>query len=176
MSHNLYKDIKIHMYKFAFLLFIVFSLPSFAGSKCQLEWDSLKSVQSQLRKNSNEWLRNEERRRHKIYQDCRKGKNNASSKTQKHRTQKQTSYTKYKSTPKYRPYRSTTSKVNVKGRFSGEKQQAWLDYYHSPKGCKTPKSTSQFSKCLAHRDSEAEKFDKVWDEQHAPPSIVLGSH
>lgn len=176
MFHNLYKDIKIHMYKFLLLLFVIFSFPSLAGSKCQLEWDSLKAVQSQLRQYSYEWLRDKERRKHKEYQDCRKHKNNKSSSTKKNTYKTQKNYAQNKPIPKYRPYRSTTSKVKVAGRYSGEKQQAWLDYYHSPKGCKSPKSTSKFSKCLVHRDSEAEKFEKVWDEQHAPPPIVLGSH
>ena len=177
MSHiSLYKDIKIHMYKLVIFLFIIFSAPSFAGSKCQTQWDSLKAVQQQLRHQSYEWLRDKERRKHKEYQDCRKGKNNKSSKTKKYTTSKQSAYTQYKQSPSYRPYRSTISKVNVTGRFKGDKQQAWLDYYHSPKGCKSPKTTSKFSTCLQHRDSEAAKFEQVWDEQHAPSSIVLGTN
>ena len=68
MSHNLYKDIKIHMYKLATLLFVVFSLPAFAASICQTEWDAYKAVQKQLRQQSYEWLRDKERRKHKEYQ------------------------------------------------------------------------------------------------------------
>ena len=164
------------MYKLTILLFVIFSLPAFAASKCQTEWDAYKAVQKQLRQQSYEWLRDKERRKHKEYQDCRKSKNNKSSSTIKPSSNNQKTYAKYKPLPKYGAYPCIPSKVNVAGRYSGEKQQAWLDYYHSPKGCKNPKSTSQFSKCLQHRDDEANKFEKVWDEQNAPPSITLDSN
>jgi hypothetical protein len=142
---------------------------------CQDEWDALKSIQSHMRKNSTEWARQEEHRRHKTYQDCRKGKNKQSEKSKNHSNNNQT-YTHYRVPIKHKKYRSTISKVNVNGRFKGDKQQAWLDYYHAPQGCKNPKSTSQFSKCLQDRDNQAEIFEQVWLEQKAPPSIKLGTH
>ena len=108
------------MYKCVLLILIIFSAPSFAGSKCQTQWDSLKLVQQQLRHQSYEWLRDRERRKHKEYQACRKSKNNKSSKTKKHTTSKQSTYTQYKQLPSYRPYRSTISQVNVTGRFKGD--------------------------------------------------------
>ena len=83
---NLYTDIKIAMYKLILFLLVLFSFPLFAGSKCQLEWDALKSVQNQLRQKSYEWLREKERRKHKDYQACRKGKNREKAQSRSTRT------------------------------------------------------------------------------------------
>lgn len=165
------------MYKFALLLLVIFSFPSFAATKCKLEWDALKNVQSQLRHNSTEWLRDKERRNHKAYQDCRKGKKKRKTKNKSYIANSSQNYTQYnKPLPNYRPYGSTINKLKIKGLFTGDKQQAWLDYYRPPKECLSPKSTQQFSKCLKFRDNEANKFRKVWDEQQAPPSINLGNN
>ena len=86
---------------------------------CQLEWNALKAVQSQLRQNSYEWLRDKERRKHTEYQNCRKGKNKESTKAKNnldkmYSNKKQKPYKKRNSVAKYRAYDSTISKVNVK--------------------------------------------------------------
>ena len=174
------------MHKFALCIFIIFtaySQPSFAGSKCQLEWDALKSVQSQLRHKSSQWLRNQEHERHRKYQDCRKAKNNKSTKTKKyirHNTKSIVQYNKpthQNRTPmRYQKNRSTISTVSVKGLFTGKKQQAWLEYYRPTQKCIKPKSTQQFSQCLKVREDEANKFHTLWQEQHAPPSFTLSTH
>lgn len=143
---------------------LIVSNQTIAKSKCEREWNALKSVQSKLRHKSTEYLRNKEHRKHKKYQDCRKGKTKSSKKS---RTKT------YSSTPKntykkhYPNYyvRNTfnSSSVNVKAKFKGEKQNEWMQYYVIPKECISPKSTSKFARCLAERDKEAEEFSKKWE-------------
>jgi hypothetical protein len=155
------------MYKFILLILIIFSHQSFAGSKCPDEWNALKSIQSHLRNNSTEWARSEERRRHKTYQECRKRKNNTLTKTKSYSNKSQETYNQFETLPENKAYRSSISKVNIKGRFKGYKQQAWLDYYRAPARCQSPKNSQQFSKCLQNRDNQAEIFEQVWREHKA---------
>lgn len=162
------------MCKLLILIFIIFSASSLADSKCQFEWDALKNVQSQLRHKSTHGLRNQEHLKHSEYQDCRKGKSKKSLKT-KSVADKSSHVVPRNSKPTspVKQYRSTTNKVHVKGLFTGEKQQAWLDYYRPAKKCRSPKTTQQFSKCLQNRDLQATNFEKRWLERNAPPSITL---
>ncbi|MGB1261488.1 MAG: hypothetical protein ACPG52_01155 [Cognaticolwellia sp.] len=174
------------MVKFAlsiFIIFTCFSQPSFAGSKCQFEWDALKNVQSQLRHRSSQWLRDQEHKKHREYQDCRKAKNNKSSKVKKYArnnqkavTQYRKAKTQYRKPIRFKKNRSTISTVSVKGLFTGEKQQAWLEYHRPAQACKNPKTTQKFSQCLKNRADEANKFQLLWQEQHAPPSFTLSAN
>lgn len=129
------------MYKFALLLFVIFSFPSFAGSKCQLEWDSLKAVQSQLRHQSYEWLRDKERRKHKEYQDCRKGRT------------------------KTKTYKRASNKTNLENLFYGKKQKQWLKYYRTPQSCKNPSTERKLKECIRQRDKKAYHFERVWNSK-----------
>jgi len=162
------------MDKLLILIFIIFSAPSLASSKCQFEWHALKNVQSQLRQKSTQWLRNQEHLKHSEYQDCRKGKSKRTSKAKNVADKSPSAVTRNnKPISQVKQYRSTMNKVHVKGLFTGEKQQAWLDYYRPAKKCKSPKTTQQFSKCLQNRDLQATKFERHWLERNAPPSITL---
>ncbi|QDP02176.1 hypothetical protein [Thalassotalea sp. PS06] len=53
----------------------------------------------------------------------------------------------------------------IRGKFTGEKQVAWLKYYQPEKACRRPKTTSMFAKCLAIRDQQAEQFSALWEQQ-----------
>lgn len=174
------------MYKLILFLLVLFSFPLFAGSKCQLEWDALKSVQNQLRQKSYEWLREKERRKHKDYQACRKGKNREKAQSRSTRTSQ--NYNNQVSNingsnhiSNYRaPRTQHKTVINIKGYFKGEKQNDWLKYYREvkPKYCNSPKSTSEFAKCLNNEKEEVEKFKILWrmrnPDKEAPSSIVLG--
>lgn len=143
---------------------LIVSNQTFAKSKCEREWNDLKSVQSQMRHRSTEYLRDQERYRHKEYQDCRKGKDKKS-KTYKTKTKhKKTSYKKH-SYVKYSP-KNITNTVSLQGKFKDEKQDAWIQYYDKPKECILPKNIQVFSRCLSERDEEAKKFDMEWTAGH----------
>ncbi|MGJ8691551.1 MAG: hypothetical protein ACSHW0_03650 [Thalassotalea sp.] len=49
--------------------------------------------------------------------------------------------------------------VTVKGKYSGKKQQAWLDFYQPLEKCRKPKSTQAFALCLQDRDQQQVLFE-----------------
>ena len=142
---------------------LVISNQSLAKSKCEKEWDALKAVQAQLRHKSTEYLRNKERIRHTEYQNCRKGKSKKSSNGNSVKTT-------YKPQKKYYSNKKVrnsfgNSKVNIKSKFTGEKQEAWLAFYKTPKECIAPKTTTKFAKCINDRNLAAKHFTNNWDNR-----------
>lgn len=156
--------------------FILFSTDSFSASKCENQWQALKSVQTQLRHKSTEFLRKQEHEKHTDYQNCRKNKNANNSKT------KTTKNSTVQSSNK-RPSHILNKRINrqlvgnkaitIKGYFEGEKQNQWLKFYQRPKYCHSPKSTQVFAKCMQHKEEEAIKFEQKWQEQHLPSKFTL---
>ena len=162
---------------------LIVSNQTFAKSKCEREWNDLKSIQSQMRHRSTEYLRDEERDKHKEYQDCRKGKNK---KPISHKTK--TTYKTHKTTdtknshityPDIKSYRTKTKYTNFnysknslkkqkprKNQFRGEKLEAWLSHFKTPQVCMAPKEMSQFAKCVSYRKEEKEKFNIEWTAKH----------
>lgn len=57
---------------------------------------------------------------------------------------------------------STNKGLVVKGKYKGRKQQAWLNYYKMPQGCKKPKSTQQFAACLYEKEQQQIAFEKQY--------------
>ncbi len=146
------------------LAFLIASNPILAKSKCEDEWNALKSIQSQMRQRSTEYLRVEEHKKHDEYQNCRKGKTNNKNSEGKNSQKKYSTSKKYYLQKKLRNS-FNSSAVNMKTKFKGEKQQAWLDYYTTPKDCISPKSTAKFAKCLDERDNKAIEFDLNWKDE-----------
>ncbi|MEY8216273.1 MAG: hypothetical protein RPR97_17530 [Colwellia sp.] len=144
---------------------LIVSNQASAISKCEREWNDLKSIQSQMRHRSTEYLRDKERDKHKEYQSCRKDKNKKS-KSYKTKTKHKNPKTTYKS-HSYPRYSSNNIKYSgsIKGKFKGEKQKAWLKHYRTPQECISPKNISKFSRCLSYRDEEAEKFTVQWNNK-----------
>lgn len=148
------------------LIFILFtiSLPSYSASKCQEEWDYLKKVQAQLRYKSTEYWRKKEHEAHNIYQNCRKGKNKKTTS----RSSQIEIYKNKKSKIKFKKYKKVGNPIaTVKGFYTGEKQNAWIKYYKTPKECKNPKTTSKFAKCLEHKRETSKEFDIIWKEKNS---------
>lgn len=141
---------------------LIVSNQTFANSKCEREWNDLKSIQTQMRHKSTEYLRNKERDKHKEYQNCRKGKKK---KSKKYKTK--ANYNKQSTNNTYRKYTSNTitNTVSLKGKFNGDKQDAWVKYYDKPQECVEPKDISQFSRCLKYRDEKARDFDREWNSK-----------
>ena len=155
------------MIKSIILIFVIIaSNKSYAKSKCELEWNALKAVQAQLKQKSYEWLRKKEHEKHNEYQNCRKGKTNKLITDLK---KEKISPKKNKQIKKYMPkteYSRNNNKYSgeIKGKFKGEKQDAWIKYYNKyrPIKCKTPKSIQIFSQCVKHKNNEAKNFNLVW--------------
>lgn len=145
------------------IILLIISIQSPAKSKCELEWNALKAVQAQLRNKSTEYLRNKERKKHTEYQNCRKGKSKKNS--NKHVIKN--TYNPQKKYYSNRKIRNSfgNSKVNIKSKFTGEKQQAWLAFYKTPKECISPKTTTKFAKCINDRNLAAEHFSNNWDNK-----------
>ncbi|WP_448568902.1 hypothetical protein [Thalassotalea ganghwensis] len=151
------------------LLAAVFSPNANASIKCQSEWQSLKHTQQLMRHKSTETLRQKEHKKAKAYQDCRRGKTKPKIEINKknlttNSTHKQRQNTASKSKiNKSEPIKYTRS-INVSGKFSGEKQDAWLKHYQAPKECAHPKTTQQFAKCTENRNEQATKFSVAWEK------------
>lgn len=145
------------------LLFIA-STETFAKSKCELEWNALKAVQSQLRHKSTEYLREKEHKKNNAYQDCRKGKNKNNTSIKSTQYLPSNTPSKHYSVGQAR-HSFNNSSVKMKGKFTGEKQESWNNYYVRPKDCINPKSTSKFAECLNDRDMQAAKFDLLWADK-----------
>lgn len=159
----------MHIYKSLILLFLFSGLTYGVEMRCQADWDNLKAIQTKMRHGDNsESTRDRERKLHSIYQQCRMGK------TDKISPQKSSPLKQQSSNHRRKVYYSNAknpfqdAKVAVKGRYEGEKQKAWVDYYRAPPECKKPKSTSAFAKCMAHRDEVSKEFDKKWADHIKP--------
>lgn len=148
------------------ILWIIFLLivtnQSNAKSKCEFEWNSLKAVQSQLRHKSTDYLRKKEHKKHTEYQNCRKGRNNKS-KNYEPKNEYSTQRNYYSN--QYARNSFKNSPVQMKAKFKGDKQEAWMGYYTTPKDCIKPKKISKFASCLQYRDMKAEEFDILWNER-----------
>ena len=127
------------------IIILVTSQQSIAGSKCQEKWDALKAIQAQLRHKSTEFYRKEEHKRHKAYQDCRKGKTNKKYKTSRIQSSNQ---------------------KKLENIYSGKKQKAWLKYYRTPQSCKSTNNAKKSKRCIDKRNDKAGQFDRVWKITH----------
>jgi len=143
---------------------LIASNQSIAKSKCEKEWNALKSVQSQLRNKSTEYLRNKEHTKHSEYQNCRKNKSKESNNEKTKTKYVKPSYVKpnYVKKSSISTTKNITNNISLKGKFEDEKQDAWIQYYDKPQECISPKKVQEFSKCLNHRDDAAKKFNVMW--------------
>jgi hypothetical protein len=53
-----------------------------------------------------------------------------------------------------------TSKLIVKAKYQGRKQQAWLDFYQRPEKCRRPKTTQMFAYCLEDERKQQLRFEQ----------------
>ena len=169
------------MFKYLILPFLViFSTSSYAKrTDCITEKKQLQNIQKIMKKGYKprlgEYYRKIEREKHDAYQICRRNKNNSSKKTnvKNHKKQTKKNYSSLNKSRNYNRPLVSRGTINIKGKFKGEKQSAWLRHYKTPKNCLTPKTIPEFAKCLSIRDKAAEKFDILWRKNNAPASIKL---
>ncbi len=139
-----------------------------AGKKqCQPYLDKLRNIQSLQRighsnKKARSLAKREQKARDKWWQ-CQQGKlpKKASIKKKK----KKQSHPQIKQKPeiptfdqRYVQSASFTNKVVIRGEFSGQKQQDWLDYYQPQPKCLKPSSTQVFAFCLDDRKKQRQQF------------------
>lgn len=164
--------------RFSYLIGFIFLLHSFSvlatKKACQPYLDKLRNIQSQQRagysnKKGRSLADREQKARDKWWQ-CQQGK---LPKSKRKKNKKKTkSSTKDKDNtllakmPKYKissiDTLSFSSKLTIKAKYQGVKQQAWLDYYQQPKKCKVPKSTKTFAYCLEDEQKQQQAFDRQY--------------
>ncbi len=159
-----------------FSLLLVFSTVTVAGKKrCQPLLEKLQNIQAQQRqgysvKKGISLQARADKAREKWWQcENRINKPNKKRKGQKKQVKVQYSdqYDDHSIVTEkaVKPF-ATSKPIVVKGRFSGKKQQAWLDYYQRPEKCKRPKTTQVFAFCMEHKAKQQAIFDKNYQPDH----------
>ncbi|QBY04116.1 hypothetical protein E2K93_06840 [Thalassotalea sp. HSM 43] len=167
------------------LIYIVFfSSKAEAQDHCQQHFDALENIRTIMRAGykepHGEYLRNREREIKEDIRLCKKSKPK-STKTYNYITQKETHKKKLQSIHVPNKDQLGRQALIIKGLFEGKKQQAWLDHYQRPDECRSPETSSQFAKCINHRDEAAEKFSANWNRMitttntNIPKQSNLGS-
>lgn len=149
---------------------MVWVKPVSAGKKqCQPYLDKLRNIQAQQRvghsnKKAHSLAKREQKARDKWWQ-CQQGKlpKKASIKKKKKTRSKGSSLANKKmQTPifdqAYAQSASLTNHVVIRGEFSGQKQQDWLDYFQPLEQCLKPSSTQIFAFCLEDRRKQRQQF------------------
>ncbi|MBO9490832.1 hypothetical protein J7384_10735 [Endozoicomonas sp. G2_1] len=164
-------------------IFLIVSNQTFGKSKCQDEWNDLKSAQALSRQSSSEATRNWEKHVFKIYNACIKNKNKEPvSKSVEKQVNKKTTSNKTKKLLKPKKYYKrelSNQPIEMKARYYDGRQNDWLKYYRAHKSpqCKKPKSTKLFAKCIEERDKLSIEFERHWRMENpgkqAPPAIKL---
>jgi len=140
---------------------LLITTPVIAQQKCTQAMQTLKNHQSLMRKgysaSKGEKLRVKERKLFNAYQKCLTSPpTHSSTKTKKKKTSNSVDYS---NAPQIK-WQNTS--LNFRGRFSGEKQKAWLAYYKQPKQCGKPKSLQDFAWCTEHKRKSSEEFSELW--------------
>ena len=135
--------------------------PVLAQQNCTQAMQTLKNHQSLMRKgysaSTGEKLRSKERKLFNAYQKCLKSPpTHSGTKTKK---KKISNNVDYSNAPQIK-WQNTS--LNFRGRFSGEKQKAWLAYYKQPEQCVKPKSLQDFAWCTEHKTKSSEVFSELW--------------
>jgi len=55
-----------------------------------------------------------------------------------------------------------TNQLEIKGKYQGQQQQDWLNFYQKPDKCKKTKTTQQFAFCIEDQSRQQNEFEKQW--------------
>jgi len=152
----------------------LYSEKALAKAKCKPYLEKLQNIQALQRqgyslKRGNSLRKREQAAREKWWQ-CEQGKIQPTSKKSKARKKKQEKKKRYVKTKRTRtgeiekklvPF-SNQGQIVLKGRFTGEKQQAWLQYYVQPKKCLRPKTTQVFAFCMEDKLAQQAVFEQEY--------------
>lgn len=172
--------------KILVLQLMLMSFFSYAGKKqCQPYLDKLRNIQSMQKvghsNSKGRSLSQREEKVREVWWQCQQGKlPKAKAKKSSNSSKSANSSTPTKTTPAKKSFVvsqktkqaktgsasefNLTHKLVIKGKFQGEKQQRWLDYYQPPEKCIKPKSTQTFAFCMENRRLQQQAFDKA-DQQ-----------
>ena len=145
--------------------------------KCQSYLDHLRNIQSQQRagysnRQGKALAKKEQKARDKWWR-CKQGKQVKNNQKTKHKAKernkrtKQTKPTITKINPQnFRrkgglntPPRALTNTVVLKAKYTGIKQQHWLNFYRQPSRCRVPKSTQEFAFCIENKHQQQKLFE-----------------
>ena len=163
------------MNKYLLLLLLMswFTNTAYAAKKeCAVFLNKYHNIQAQQRqgqsiKSSNNLRKKEDLARERWW-DCENNKTtNIKKKNNKKPSAKSSKINENKTIKHYKndkePILSFSSnKLVLKGRYSGDKQFKWLDFYKRPKKCLRPKSTQIFAYCMDHK----EKHQTIFEQQY----------
>tara|TARA_R110000764_G_scaffold24452_10_gene58830 strand:+ start:663 stop:1172 length:510 start_codon:yes stop_codon:yes gene_type:complete len=159
------------------LIMLLSSFEALAGKKhCQSYRKKLDSIQAQQRQaNSNKRsksLATQEAKARNNWWQCENGKLKSKTKKKqrvklKHTDQKKIISVGGANNKKIAPLKAlvpfaSNSPVVVRSKYQGEKLQAWLKFYQVNKGCRQPKSMSQFSACVEDKRRQQTEFEKSY--------------
>jgi len=150
------------------LLVLISSFDVFAGKKrCKPLLEKLQNIQAQQRTaysvNKGMSLQARADKAREKWWQCENKINQLSKKHKKTKVKakesKRTTVATIVNNQVIKPF-ATSKPIVMKSRFSGKKQQAWLDYYHQhkPAKCKRPKTTKVFAFCIEDKAKQAEIF------------------
>ncbi|WP_426359789.1 hypothetical protein ACPUVO_06060 [Pseudocolwellia sp. HL-MZ19] len=153
------------------LMLMVMSFQSYGAKKeCAGLLDKFQNIQSQLKQGqsikSSASLRKKEDIAREKWWDCENNKTTSSSTSKKKKTYKK-KVVKLKKTDKSiledaPQVFSSNKNIVIKGRFSGDKQLQWLEYYQRPKKCGRPKTTQVFAFCMEDKTEQQNKFEQEY--------------
>jgi hypothetical protein len=151
---------------------MITSFESFGAKKeCAELLEKFQNIQSQLKQGqsikSSASLRKQEDEARDKWWNCENNKSTSSSKNENIKTAKKKaivkSTTSDNATLQYAPQVFSSNKdIVIKGRFSGEKQFQWLEYYQRPKKCARPKTTQVFAFCMEDKTEQQNKFEEEY--------------
>lgn len=151
------------------LLSFVFSFSSYAGKKeCQSYLAKLRNVQAQQRAGygnvKGRTLADREQKARDKWWQCQQGKLPKAKKRNKRNKRKKkmvkVSNKKIPIPSANGTNQSITNKLVIKGKYQGQQQQDWLDYYQKPDKCKEVKSTKIFAYCIEDETRQQQIFEE----------------
>lgn len=154
------------------LVMMVISFESFAAKKeCVELLEKFKNIQSQLKqgqsiKTSASLRKREDEAREKWW-NCENNKTESPSKsvkTTKKKTIEKSATFDNASLQDAPQVFSSNKDIVIKGRYSGEKQFRWLEYYQRPKKCARPKTTQVFAFCMEDKTEQQRKFEETYQK------------
>lgn len=168
-----YLDLKLNrtyqflFFGYFFLLLISFSSSTFAKVMCEKERARLDQIQVRQRQGYSvqrgEYLKEKEDKARTIWWQCKRGKKTSTNKNTVHKSKykkkssiSNRSFSKIKKSDPFK----TNKAIVIKSSYQGEKQIAWLAFYHQLEKCRKPKNLKVFAFCSEHKQQQRLVFEK----------------
>jgi len=161
-------DVQLNKVLIIFALVCYFlSIETVAKKACQPYLAKLRNIQAQQRvghsNSKGRSLAERERKARNKWWQCQQGKLPKAKKKKTNKKVMSKSSLKKSKPPRYSnntAYKPFTKNLVIKGKYQGQQQQDWLDYYRKPDKCKKIKSTKIFAYCLADEERQQLLFEQ----------------